>query len=533
MGEMTDSCEVSSSTPQPLSHKRKRGSYATYNDDQRLMAAKYAIENNPTKASRWFSKEFGQKISESTIRSWMKKLKFPDLSPGLPYAEGCTTCTTTKSLAGEIVQRSPSPRNCKRGNYHSYNDEQRLIVAQYAAKYTIKKAVKKFSKAFRRKIGLSTVQGWMKKHNLSELSVGLRRHKTAISFHNDISPNNASLPPPRKHKRKGYINFNLQQRLKAAWYASRHSLRKAVRKFSKEYGRRVSESTVRCWVNKYRSQVKTGVPFIGKFADGDRLEVARYAAEHTLKETTEKYSKEFGRKMHFTTIHNWVRRYKSKLKLKKYRVVRNCNGKKPTKHGFCPANGPLDRSNVATASPAFGYNTQPAADDTELSTPDELVRNFGNLQLPLVPVASWTEDKSSIEDAISSVESKQKENEVRILRNNLLQEQVSVLGTAHHDRQVGEESNELSSDLVIAWTVSNQSPSDGASSLEDVLQLKVFFAETDGDVLQQEVLIEENAEEKIDEEKDDGNVTLPQMPLCCNDEQKTCTLYIEEAQQHT
>lgn len=49
--------------------KRKRGEYASYDDETRAKIARYAVDNGVAKAARKFSGQLEHKVSESTVRS--------------------------------------------------------------------------------------------------------------------------------------------------------------------------------------------------------------------------------------------------------------------------------------------------------------------------------------------------------------------------------------------------------------------------------------------------------------------------------
>ena len=51
------------------SRKRKRGSYANYNDETRAKIAKCAIDNGVASTARKYSKELGLSVSETSVRS--------------------------------------------------------------------------------------------------------------------------------------------------------------------------------------------------------------------------------------------------------------------------------------------------------------------------------------------------------------------------------------------------------------------------------------------------------------------------------
>ncbi|XP_062608100.1 uncharacterized protein LOC134269943 [Saccostrea cucullata] len=49
--------------------KRKRGSYQHYTPEQKAKMGRYAIDNGPAKAAKYFSEKLGVKINESSIRT--------------------------------------------------------------------------------------------------------------------------------------------------------------------------------------------------------------------------------------------------------------------------------------------------------------------------------------------------------------------------------------------------------------------------------------------------------------------------------
>jgi len=61
----------------------------------------------------------------------------------------------------------------------------------------------------------------------------------------------------RKRKRGAYADTDDETRLKVARYASEAGASKAARKYSSVLGRKLNESTVRGWVKKYKAQLKT------------------------------------------------------------------------------------------------------------------------------------------------------------------------------------------------------------------------------------------------------------------------------------
>ena len=66
------------------------------------------------------------------------------------------------------------------------------------------------------------------------------------------------IPPstPRKRKREVFNDYTDETRLKVARYALETSATRAARRYSEELGRKLNESTVRGWVTKYKGQVK-------------------------------------------------------------------------------------------------------------------------------------------------------------------------------------------------------------------------------------------------------------------------------------
>ena len=52
--------------------KRKHGEYKTYSSELRLKIGKYGATHGVTKAARYFSKELGKHINESTVRGMVK-----------------------------------------------------------------------------------------------------------------------------------------------------------------------------------------------------------------------------------------------------------------------------------------------------------------------------------------------------------------------------------------------------------------------------------------------------------------------------
>ena len=115
--KMAASGSIPKKTSDPRYPNKRCGAYHTYTPEQKVLIGKYAAEHGNHKASEHFTKEFGIRIAESTVRTH-KKAYYALLSEGknsdevkaIPYKQkGREKQRPIKRIKGSTIKSRRSP----------------------------------------------------------------------------------------------------------------------------------------------------------------------------------------------------------------------------------------------------------------------------------------------------------------------------------------------------------------------------------------------------------------------------------------